>query len=97
MALANKSTRMWPDENWVGLNVVITDNDRPDLGVGEQTVINQVVKRQYVKGQDMTNKVRDEIGAEAQKLIDNYKALRAKNNNSVYVNKTNQIIGALTL
>lgn len=62
MTLANKSSRMWPDENWVGLNVVITDDERPDLGAGEQKVINQVVKRQYVKGQDMTNEVRDEIG-----------------------------------
>lgn len=97
MGLANNSTRMWPDENWVGINVLITDDERPDLGAGAQVAINQVVKRQYVKGQDMTNNIRDEIGNEAQGLINDYKALRAKYKNSVYVSKTDQIIGALTL
>ena len=97
MTLANNSSRMWPDENWVGINVLITDDERPDLGDGAQVVIQKTVKRQYVKGQDMTNKVRDEIGNEAQALIENYKVLRTKYNNSVYVAKTNQIIGALTL
>ncbi len=88
---------MWPDENWVGLNVVITDDERPDLGLGAQVVINQVVKRQYVKGQDITNDVRDAIGEEAQKLINDYKTLRTKYKNQVYIDKTDQIIGALTL
>lgn len=97
MTLANNSSRMWPSANWVGIKVVITDDDRPDLGAGEQVVVSQTVSRQYVKGQDMTNAVRDEIGNEAQKLIDDYKALRARYDNSVYVSKTNQIIGALTL
>ena len=100
MTLANLSSRMWPDENWVGLNVVITDDARPDLeplGAGAKVVVNQVVRRQYVKGEDITNDIRDAIGAEAQKLIDDYKSLRAKYKNSVYVNKTDQIIGAMTL
>lgn len=97
MALENKSTRMWPDENWIGINVVITDDDRPDLGTGEQTVISAVVKRQYVKGEDITYEVRVEIGKEAQKLIDDYKALRVRYKNSVYISKTDQIIGALKL
>lgn len=97
MTLANNSSRMWPDENWVGLNVMITDDDRLDLGAGAQVIINQVVKRQYVKGQDMTNDVRDAIGVDAQKLITDYKALRAKYDNSTYVSKTDQIIGALVL
>lgn len=100
MALANNSSRMWPDENWVGLNVVITDDDRPDLeplGPGAKVVINQVVKRQYVKGQDMANEVRDEIGIEAQGLIDKYKTLRNSYENAIYKTKTDQIIGALTL
>ena len=100
MTLANNSSRMWPDENWVGINVVITDDDRPDLeplGPGAKVVVNQIVKRQYVSGQDMPNKTRDEIGNEAQKLIEDYKALITKYDNPVYIIKTDQIIGALTL
>jgi len=95
--LSKTVTKMWPDGNYVGLNLIVTDDDRPDLGPGAQVVINKVVKRQYVKGQDMTNEVRDEIGNEAQDLINKYKSLKAKYDNPIYGQKVSQIDGALTL
>lgn len=97
MALANNSSRLWPDENWVGLNLLITDDERPDLGTGAQPVISKTIKRQYVAGQDISNEVRDEIGNEAQALIDKYKSLKQRYDNPVYTQKIDQIIGALTL
>lgn len=97
MALTKTVTKMWPDENYVGLNLTVTDNNRPDLGSGEQVVIQATISRQYVKGEDVTNDIRDELGNEAQDLIDAYKAMRVKYVNAVYTTKINQIDGALTL
>ncbi len=97
MTLANKSTKMWPDANYVGMNLIITDNDRPDLGQGEQVVIQKAIKRQFITGEDITNEVRDSIGEEAQKLINNYKAERAMYDKAIYQTKIDQIKGALTL
>lgn len=97
MTLAKTVTKMWPDENRLGINLVITDDDRPDLGAGAQVVIRKTISRQYVSGEDMTNKVRDEIGNEAQGLIDKYKALRVKYDKPAYAIKVTQIDNALTL
>ena len=97
MALAKTVTKMWPDENWVGLNLVVTDDNRPDLGSGAQVVISATVKRQFVTGEDMPNSVRDELGNEAQALIDKYKGQRALYDNATYTTKIAQIDGALTL
>ena len=97
MALAKTVTKMFPTENRVGINLVLTDDDRPDLGTGAQVVINKTIQRQYIAGQGMANKVRDEIGLEAQGLIDRYKTLKARFDNSTYGTKVNQINNALTL
>lgn len=94
---AANSTKMWPDENHVGMNLVVTDDDRPDLGAGAQVVIDDAITRQYVKGVDISNETRDEIGNEAQGLIDKYKELRALYDKQVYTDKITQIIGALSL
>lgn len=97
MALTKTVTKMWPDKNWVGLVLVVTDDNRADLGIGAQEVINATVKRQFVKGTDMTNTIRDELGADAQALIDKYKDERALYDNATYTTKIAQIDGALTL
>lgn len=97
MTLANKSTKMWPDANSIGMNLIITDNNRPDLGPGEQVVIQQTIKRQFVTGEDMTNRARDSIGEEAQILINSYKAERARYVKPIYQTKIDQITGALVL
>jgi hypothetical protein len=94
LSVAN-STKMWPDDNNIGMNLVLTDDQRPDLGAGAQVVIEKTIARQYVKGQDMSNETRDEIGNEAQALIDKYKERRTLYDKQVYTDKINQIIGAL--
>lgn len=97
MALTKTVTKMFPTPSTVGIHLVITDDDRPDLGEGAQVVINTVIDEQYVAGEDMANDVRDKIGARAQKAIDRYKALRAVYDKETYDTKVGQIEGALTL
>lgn len=80
----------------VGINLTITDDDRPDLGTGAQVVIKETITRQY-EPTGMTNEIRDEIGKDAQDLVDAYKALRNKYDNATYDTKVDQINGALTL
>lgn len=97
MALTKTATKMWPDANYIGLVLVVTDDNRPDLGAGAQVVINKTISRQFVKGEDMTNRVRDSIGEEAQLLINEYKNERARYDNPTYQTKITQINGALVL
>jgi hypothetical protein len=94
---AANSTKMWPDENNVGINLVVTDNDRPDLGAGEQIVIEETISRQYVKGEDMTVDTATDIGNAAQALIDEYVAERVIYTKAIYQTRINQIVGALSL
>lgn len=98
MALDAKLKKMFPTENKVGIHLVLTDNDRDDLepiGPGVKTVLTQTFLGQYVTGQDMTNKIRDELGKQAQAAIDRYKKLRARFVKPVYDTKVAQIQGAL--
>jgi hypothetical protein len=97
MLKADNSTKMWPDSNHIGMNLIVTDDERPDLGSGEQVVISKTIIRQFVKGEDMSNTVRDSIGKEAQDLIAKYKAERAMYVKAIYQTKIDQIIGALSL
>lgn len=100
MILDAKLTKMFPTENRVGINLVLTDDDRDDLepvGPGVKTVLTQTFSEQYVAGQDITNKVRDKLGKQVQEAIDKYKRLRAMFVSSVYDTKVAQIQGALTL
>jgi hypothetical protein len=101
MALAKDVTKMFPTKSdsegdLVGINLVITDDDRPDLGAGAQEVISTTITRQFESG-GMTNPIATEIGEEAQELINEYKALRSKYDNATYDSKVAQIDGALTL
>lgn len=96
MSLAKTVTKMWPTENKIGIHLVITDNDRPDLGEDEQEVIKETFSRNVPKG-DMANKVRDELELEAQAEINRYKALRARYDNPIYQTKVTQIDNNLKL
>lgn len=97
MALAKTVTRMFPTENLIGINFTLTNDDRPDLGAGAQVVIGKVISRNYIKGQDIPNELRDSMGKEVQALIDKYKDLRVDYDKPAYQTKVNQINGALTL
>lgn len=38
MALAKTLTKMFPTDNEIGIHLILTDDDRLDLGAGEQVV-----------------------------------------------------------
>lgn len=98
MTLTATVTKMFPTENKVGIHLVLKDDDRDDLepiGAGVKTVLTQTFSEQYIAGQDVSNKVRDELGKQVQEAIDKYKRLRARFVNSVYDTKVAQIQGAL--
>lgn len=100
MTLAKTVTKMFPTPNKIGINLVVTDDGRDDLeplGPGVKVVISKTISRQFITGQDMANEVRDDIGREAQRLIDEYKVLKARFDNATYSTKVSQINGALTL
>jgi hypothetical protein len=94
--LAKTVTKMFPTANRIGFHLVVTDDDRPDLGPGAQIVISKTYSANVPPG-DMANAVRDELGSQAQKDIDAYKSLRARYDNATYDTKVAQIDGALTL
>lgn len=97
MSLAKTVTKMFPTPNTLGINLIVTDDDRPDLGPGERVVISKTISRNHVKSQDMPVKIATEIGKEAQALIDNYKSLRSDYDKEAYQTKVTQIDNALTL
>ena len=97
MALAATLTKMWPTEDHVGIHLVLTDNDRPDLGEGIQEVVNQIFKVNVPIDADITFKAQQELGGQAQAAIDKYKRLRAIYVKPAYQTKVTQIDNALTL
>lgn len=97
MALEKTVTKMWPTENEVGINLTLTDNDRPDLGEGVQVVRNRTFKANIPTDADMSDEVQQELGKKAQATIDNYKKLRAKYDKPAYGTKVTQISNNLTL
>lgn len=97
MALAKTLTRMWPTENEIGINLVLTDDDRPDLGAGAQVVVSKTFKADVPIDIDMTNDVQQDLGERAQRAINSYKALKVIYDKPVYQTKVNQINNNLTL
>jgi len=98
MALAiQKAEKMFPTPSTVGMHLVVTDSDRPDLGEGAQVVIDVPIVEQFVRGEDISNDTRDEIGKRAQDFINEYKELRETYDIPAYQTKIDQIVGALTL
>ena len=97
MTLAATVTRMWPTEDLVGIHLVLTDDDRPDLGTGAQVVINQTFQANVPIGADMALEVQQELGGQAQAAIDFYKKLKAYYMKPAYQTKVTQIGNNLTL
>lgn len=96
MALAKTVTKMFPTASEVGFRLVLTDDNRPDLGSGMQAVLSKTYSASVPPG-DMANEIRDDLGRQAQVDIDTYKALRARYDNATYDAKVAQIDGALIL
>lgn len=97
MALTKVVTKMFPTPNTVGIHLVIKDDERPDLGPGEHIVIRHTISRNFDRSVGIVNKIRDEIGREAQEVIDEYKKCKAVYAAASYDEKVTQIDNALTL
>jgi len=90
-------TRIFPTDNEIGIHLVLTDDERPDLGEGAQVVVNETFTRNIPTAINMTDKVRDELGLEAQAEINHYKRLREIYDKPLYQTKVNQIKNNLTV
>jgi len=97
MTLAATVTKMWPTEDLVGIHLVLTDDDRPDLGTGAQEVVNETFQANVPIGADMTLETQQELGGQAQAAIDLYKKLKAYYMKPAYQTKVTQIGNNLTL
>ena len=75
--LTKSVTPIWPSKNSVGIRVVITDDDRADLGVGVQTVIDQTFSENFTEKLGLTIAIRDSLFKKAQKAIDRYRKNKA--------------------
>lgn len=97
MNLAKTVKRMFPTENHVGIHLILTDADRPDLGEGAQVVVNETFTANIPFDTDLTNKTRQELGVKAQSAINRYKKLATYYAKPAYETKVEQIANALTL
>ena len=70
--------RVWPSRNRMGFHVVVMDDDRPDLGVGAQEVLNITKTKGVPVGQPPSVDDRDEVMRAIQKDIDQYKEERIR-------------------
>lgn len=97
MALAKTITKMFPTPNKVGFRLVLTDDERPDLGTGPQVVLTRTFQGNFETGTTIKNEVRDELGKQAQQAIDNYKKLASRYAAPAYGTAITQIDNALKL
>jgi hypothetical protein len=98
MALAiSICEKVWPTGNRMGFHVVITDNDRPDLGVGAQEVINVTKTKNVAAGQSPSVKDRDDVMGEIQEVIDQYKIEKTQFDIAAYQTSTTYIANNLNL
>jgi len=97
MALTKTVTRMFPTENTIGIHLVLTDSERPDLGEGAQEVVNETFTANIPSDADMSDDVQIDLGHQAQKAINDYKKLATYYAKPAYQTKVTQIDNNLTL
>jgi hypothetical protein len=97
MALAKTVTKMFPTKNHVGIHLLLTDDDRADIGPGQIPVIDADFTENFTRGQGVTNPVRDSIGKKAQEAIDEYKECRATYDAAAYDTAVSQIDNTLDI
>jgi len=95
MALAKTVTKSFPTLNHIGIHLRLTDDARPDLGQGEQVVIDTDFTEQFTPGSGMANAIRDAVGNAAQAAINEYKERLAIYNSAAFDTAVNQINNAL--
>jgi hypothetical protein len=81
MALEKTISKVFPTESQLSVRLVLTDDDRADLGAGAQTVIDEIVSENY---STLSAEVRNELGRKVQKLINDYKSNRTTFTGAAY-------------
>lgn len=101
MALDPTVTKVFPRGSSgtykVGVHLVLTDDDRADLGAGVQTVIDRDFAISHAKGTEVTAAEKTEVGNLAQDAIDTYKDQKAMFKSDAYNTARDQIAAALTV
>lgn len=101
MALTKTVTKIFPTESrgsqTVGVRLVLTDDDRPDLGVGIHTVIDESFTTVREPGTLPNTADKIKIGQDAQAAIDKYKRCKAAFENAAYETTRAQIDGGLSI
>ncbi|MGD8787710.1 MAG: hypothetical protein PVJ60_09820 [Phycisphaerales bacterium] len=89
MALTKTVTKVFPTDNMVGMHLELKDD-----GV---VVIDRDFMENFTKGEGATNAVRDSIGLQMQKAIDEYKEAKTIFSSSKYETVRQQIDSNLQL
>ena len=97
MNLAKTLTRTFPTENRIGIHLILTDSDRPDLGENAQIVVNETFEANIPVDADISNKVQVDLGTRAQAAINKYKKLADYYAKPAYETKVDQIDNNLQL
>ncbi len=96
MALTAIVTKAFPGKDTVGMHLKLTDDDRADLGDGEQTIIDKDFMESF-SGDAPSTEAKVAIGSAMQAEIDNYKDRRAKFVHAVYETARSQIAAGLSV
>lgn len=95
MTLAKTVSMVFPSKNHGGIRIILTDDKRPDLGPGPQTVIDEAICEHY--SGDITQEITDVLRKRAQEKIDEYRKLWANNDAQSYKDVAGTISGQLDL
>ncbi len=95
MTLGKSVSMVFPRKNHGGIRLILTDDNRPDLGPGVQTVIDEDIYENY--SGDITPQVIASLKKQAQKKIDDYRVLQAGNDDTDYQDAAATIDGQLDL
>ena len=101
MALTKTVTKVFPTESRgshvVGIHLVLTDDDRPDLGSGTHVVIDESFTAVRATGTPPDADAKKTIGGDAQEAIDKYKRCKAAFESTAYETARAQIDEGVTL
>jgi len=92
MTLSVQTKKLFPDDNTMGINVVLTDDDRPDKGEGEQKIFDEDFRVNVAAGTtEISPDDQKTLEDEAQARINKYKELRGRYDNQDYKNVADAI------
>jgi hypothetical protein len=78
--------RMFPTKDTAGVHLILTDDDREDLGPGAQIVIEADFTENFTESEGLTAAVRNSIRDKVQEAIDEYKAQKEMFDSDPYKN-----------